>query len=140
MPYLYIKFQKNRSNLVEKNFFLGVWGGQGGQFYVFVSEGSLSKLHSEVLEKRIQTIRFAKQKKRFTKDIQIQICKPKSKETPMKSNTRHADGEGSNPFVHEKIHGKDEVWEKWQIQQKHTNPNRSAKEEANAYEIKNTTR
>ena len=40
------------------------------------------------------------QKQRFTKDIQIQIGKPKYRETPMKSKTRHVHGGGSDPRVH----------------------------------------
>ena len=44
--------------------------------------------------------------KQIEKDINIQICKPKSRETLMKPKTRHADGGGSNPLVHDEIHGK----------------------------------
>ena len=45
----------------------------------------------------------------------------------MKSKTRHVDGGGSNPPVHEEIHGEHKICEVAQIQQKHTNPNRSPK-------------
>ena len=41
-------------------------------------------------------MRFVKNRE-FKKDIQIQIDKPKSRGTHMKSKTRHVDGEGENP-------------------------------------------
>ena len=44
-------------------------------------------------------IRFEKNR-RFKKDIQIQVGKPKHRETPMKSKTGHVDGGGGNPRVH----------------------------------------
>ena len=37
--------------------------------------------------------------RQFKKDIQMQIGKPKWRETHMKSKTRHVDGEGENPQV-----------------------------------------
>ena len=48
--------------------------------------------------------RFEKHR-RFQKDIQIQMGKPKYRETPMKSKTRHVDGGSGNPRVHEKFVG-----------------------------------
>ena len=44
-----------------------------------------------------------KTESRFKKDIQIQIGKPKSKETPMISNIRHDDGGNGNPRFHDTI-------------------------------------
>ena len=35
--------------------------------------------------------------RKFQKDTQIQIYKPKYRETPMKSKTRHVEGRGMNP-------------------------------------------
>ena len=46
--------------------------------------------------KSIPSSRFEKNH-RFNKDIQIQICKPKQRETLMKSKTRHVDGGGGKP-------------------------------------------
>ena len=50
--------------------------------------------------------------RRFQKDIQIQIGKPKQRETPMKSNTRHVDGGGGNPRVHGGLEDRDLLEEK----------------------------
>ena len=47
-------------------------------------------------------MRFEKHRK-FKKDIQIQICKPKQRGKPLKSKTLHVDGGGQNPLVHGKI-------------------------------------
>ena len=57
----------------------------------------------------------------------------------MKSKTRHADGGGSNPLVHEEIHRKMRFAKNRRFNKKNTNPNRSAKVKGNAYETKNTT-
>ena len=43
-----------------------------------------------------EQMRFEK-KHKFQKDIQIQLGKPKQKETLMKSKARHVDGGGTNP-------------------------------------------
>ena len=43
----------------------------------------------------LETMRFV-QHREFRKDIQIQIDKPKYRETHMKSKTRHIDGGGGN--------------------------------------------
>ena len=43
---------------------------------------------------------FEKQTRRFNKDIQIQIDKPKYKEPFIKSKARHIDGGGRTPLDH----------------------------------------
>ena len=58
------------------------------------------------------------------KDIQFQIDKPKQRETPMKSQTRHIDGGGGNTRVHMEIRRTNEICEKSQIPIRHTHPNR----------------
>ena len=50
----------------------------------------------------MEQMRFEKNQN-TTQHIQIQIDKPKSKEIPMKSKTRHIDGGGGNTHVHRKI-------------------------------------
>ena len=49
-----------------------------------------------------------KNKRRFTTKMQIQIGKPKQRQTPMKSKTRHVDGGGGYARVHREMNRKNE--------------------------------
>ena len=62
------------------------------------------RVHGELM----QNIRF-KKKHRFTKDIQIQIDKPKQRETPMKSKARHVDGGGGYARVHREMNATNDI-------------------------------
>ena len=56
-----------------------------------------NRMFIDINGKRMENIRFEKKKRRFTKDIQIQMCKPKSRETLMTSTSQHVDGGSRNP-------------------------------------------
>ena len=70
-----------------------------------IDGGRETQVHMNCWKHVWKTMRF-ENKLRFTKDVQIQIIKPKQRETPVNSKTRHVDGGGSKPRVREQIKGK----------------------------------
>ena len=67
--------------------------------WTYKLEGDPSQISQQNLSQPVDL----RNKRIFKKDIQIQIGKPTSKETPMISKTRHDDSGNGNPRFHETI-------------------------------------